>query len=194
MSVRVTVDNPLTYRKIAVISDAEDPRSPRPGVARGVVPPAGRKPLSREPKREVVGHCHVLLLLAGALAAGPAVAAEVKPVGSAAGDARTFIETAERRLQDLSIRVDRADWVQQNFITTDTEEMAAHAKEDLIAAVMEYARQARRFERLKLPDDVARKLALLKQSVELPAPTDPSERAELTRIVASLESTYGRGR
>src|SRR5207245_1343547 len=108
MSVRVTVDNPLTYRKIAVISDAEDPRSPRPGVARGVVPPAGRKPLSREPKREVVGHCHVLLLLAGALAAGPAVAAEVKPVGSAAGDARAFIETAERRLQDLSIRVDRA--------------------------------------------------------------------------------------
>ena len=97
-------------------------------------------------------------------------------MGSAAGDARAFIETAERRLQDLSIRVDRADWVQQNFITTDTEEMAAHAKEDLIAAVMEYARQARRFERLKLPDDVARKLALLKQSVELPAPTDPSER------------------
>src|SRR6266571_2565393 len=109
-------------------------------------------------------------------------------------EARTFIEEAETRLQELAIKSDRADWVQQNFITDDTEKIASDAKEALIAAVTDYAVKARRFVGLKLPGDVARKYGLLKLSIELPAPNNPKERGELTDITAWLESAYGKGK
>src|SRR6266699_3511177 len=109
-------------------------------------------------------------------------------------EARTFIEEAETRLQELAIKSDRADWVQQNFITEDTEKIASDAKEALIAAVTDYALKARRFKGLSLPADLARKVELLRLSIELPAPNNPKERGELTDISAGLESTYGKGK
>jgi len=108
--------------------------------------------------------------------------------------AQSFIEAAEQRLQDLAIKSDRADWVQQNFITEDTEKIASDAKEALIAAVTDYALKARRFEGLRLPADVARKFDLLRLSIELPAPNNPKERGELTDISAWMESAYGKGK
>src|SRR3989454_1756436 len=108
--------------------------------------------------------------------------------------AQSFIEAAEQRLQDLAIKSDRADWVQQNFITQDTEKIASDAKEALIAAVTDYALKARRFDGLGLPGDVARKFDLLRLAIELPAPNNPKERGELTDITAWLESAYGKGK
>jgi peptidyl-dipeptidase A len=47
---------------------------------------------------------------------------------------------------------------------------------------------------LDLPADTARKLKLLKLSLVLPAPKDSAERDELTKIAASMEGAYGRGK
>ena len=58
----------------------------------------------------------------------------------------------------------------------------------------ELADQSRRFEDSKLPYDVARKMKLLKLSLILPAPKDSAERDELTKMAASLEGDYGKGK
>jgi len=108
--------------------------------------------------------------------------------------ARKFIESAETRLLDLWIRLSRANWVHENFITHDTEELAAQADQNVKAASAELSAEARRFDGVKLPDDVARKIYLLKHSVDIPAPRDHAEQVELSRIVASLDGDYGRGK
>jgi peptidyl-dipeptidase A len=101
---------------------------------------------------------------------------------------------AEQRLFDLNLKFARADWVKSTFITDDTETMSADANKDLIAATTELAEQVKRFERLNLSPEVQRKIKLLKLSLTLPAPKDPKERDELTKIAASMEGDYGKGK
>jgi peptidyl-dipeptidase A len=109
-------------------------------------------------------------------------------------EARQFTDRAEKRLLDLWVKSGRAQWVQETFITDDTEQMAAEADEAVKSATAELAAQAQRFEGLNLPEDVARKLKLIKLSVDIPAPRDPSLSTELSEINASLQSDYGKGK
>jgi len=109
-------------------------------------------------------------------------------------EAEKFINDAEKRLLDLNIKAGRADWVKSTFITDDTETIAAEANEDLIAATTELAETARKYENLDLSPEVKRKLKLLKLSLTLPAPKDPAERNELTKIAAAMEGDYGKGK
>ncbi len=113
---------------------------------------------------------------------------------SATSDADKFLADAEKRLMDLSIKAGRADWVKSTFVTDDTETMAAEANENLIAATTELAEQARRFDNADLSPESKRKLKLLKLSLTLPAPKDPALRSELTKIAASMEGDYGKGK
>ncbi len=109
-------------------------------------------------------------------------------------EARAFTDSAEKKLLDLWIKSSRASWVQQTFITDDTQRIAADADLAVKSATAELAAEARRFDGLKLPDDVARKLRLLRLSVDIPAPRDAAEAAELARINASLQADYGKGK
>src|SRR5216683_2915408 len=109
-------------------------------------------------------------------------------------EAEKFVADAEKRLFDLNVKFSRADWVKSTFITDDTEAMSAEANKDVIAATTELADQSTLFDGLDLPYDVARKLKLLKLSLTLPAPKDPIERDELTKLAASLEGDYGKGK
>jgi peptidyl-dipeptidase A len=109
-------------------------------------------------------------------------------------EARAFIEKVEKRLWDLSIKYSQADWVAQNFITEDTEALSANANKELIGATTEFATQATRFDGLQLPEDVARKIRLLKLTLTLPAPKNDKERAELAETVVSMQSDYGKGK
>jgi len=130
-----------------------------------------------------------------ALFLGTAVTASGAPAAKpTAAEAKTFIEAAEARLFELGNRQQRASWVQSTYITDDTEGIAAEANKDLIAATVEYAVEATRFDGLALPEDVARKLKLLKLSLSLPAPRDGKLQTELTELVASLEGLYGKGK
>ena len=113
---------------------------------------------------------------------------------SATNDADKFLADAEKRLMDLSIKAGRADWVKNTFVTDDTETMAAEANDNLIAATTELAEQARRFDNADLSPESKRKLKLLKLSLTLPAPKDPALRSELTKIAASMEGDYGKGK
>jgi peptidyl-dipeptidase A len=111
-----------------------------------------------------------------------------------AEDAHRFVEATENRLLPLWVAAQRSSWVQETFITPDTEEMAAEADQAVKAATSELAAQARLYEGLKLPEDVARKLKLIKLSVDIPAPRDTAESTELSQINASLQSDYGKGK
>jgi peptidyl-dipeptidase A len=119
-----------------------------------------------------------------------------KPNPPTQAEAEEFIRNAEVRLNDLNVKQNRASWVQSNFITDDTEQMAAEANEAFIGATTELAKQATRFDGMKLPPELARKMLLLKllAAVPAPAPSDPKELAELTRIGTSLEADYGKGK
>jgi peptidyl-dipeptidase A len=109
-------------------------------------------------------------------------------------EARKFTDAAEKRLLDLWIKDGRAQWVHETYITDDTEQMAADADQAVATVTAELAAQARPFDKLKLPEDVARKLMLLRLSVSIPTPRDPALAAELTKINVSLDGDYGKGK
>ena len=109
-------------------------------------------------------------------------------------EAEAFMKKAEDQLQDLGVKAQRASWVQENFITDDTELLSAQAQENVTAVVTQLALDARRFDNLQMPAELARKFKLLKLSLVAPAPNNDKERAELTRIATSLDSDYGKGK
>jgi len=109
-------------------------------------------------------------------------------------DARKFLDQAEKNLLTLSTEASRADWVRANFITFDTESISALADERQIAESVRLAKGATRFDGLKLPADMARKMTLLKVGLVLAAPSNPAESAEVTQLGAGLEGLYGKGK
>ena len=109
-------------------------------------------------------------------------------------EAQDFMNKAEARLSDLYVKVQRATWLQENFITDDTEAIAAEALDENTAVTTELVEQAKRFEGLKMPGDLARKFLLLRLSLVAPAPKDPALRKEMTTINVALDSEYGKGK
>jgi peptidyl-dipeptidase A len=109
-------------------------------------------------------------------------------------EAEEFMQRAEARLSELSVQSNRAQWVEDNFITDDTEALSAEAEDQATAVTTELVGQARRFEKLKMPPELARKFMLLRLSLTAPAPKDPALRKEMTQISTSLEAEYGKGK
>src|SRR5688572_27522788 len=132
-----------------------------------------------------------------AVVAGSAGAQQTpgRPAAAAptAAEAQRFIARAEKELAELSVKVNRADWVANNFITDDTEELTAEAQEAYAVATQKLALEARRYDRVRLPADVRRKFTLLRLSLAAPPPGNPTEAAELTRISVGLTADYGKG-
>lgn len=133
----------------------------------------------------------LLPLLAVGLALVPMSARAETPT---AADAKAFVEKAEEKLLAASIAAERASWVALNFITGDTELIAAEASQRRMELAAGLAKEATRFAGLALDADLSRKLALLKLSLTLAAPADPKKSEELARIAAGLEAAYGRGK
>jgi peptidyl-dipeptidase A len=117
--------------------------------------------------------------------------AQTKPT---VADAQEFMKQAEAQIKELSIRSGRADWVNQTFITDDTEKISADAQEQLTALTTELVEKAKQFEGSNLPLDLARKFTLLRLSLTAPAPKDPKLRREMTDIEVSMGSDYGKGK
>jgi peptidyl-dipeptidase A len=109
-------------------------------------------------------------------------------------EAQKFIESAEQRLFDLGVKAARASWVQENFITLDTEQIASDANEAANTAATRFAKQAHHFDKLSLPPELARKRLLLELAAGFPAPDDPKAEKELADILSSLDGDYGKGK
>ena len=131
-------------------------------------------------------------VIAGAVVVAPGLPAETP--APTVEEAKAFLDKAEKELYDLGVKAQRAGWVQENFITFDTEEIFAEANEAVTAAGVRLSKEAHRFDGLKLPPELARKMILLKLATILPSPSEPAKQAELARIEASLDGDYGKGK
>jgi peptidyl-dipeptidase A len=136
----------------------------------------------------------VVMLVAGGRARQSVAGEGGKKAGPTTEEAQKYIEDAEKDLFDLGLKAQRAGWVQENFITDDTEQIAADAGEALTTAAVKYAKEAHRFDALKLSPELARKRLMLELSAGFPAPDEPKAQKELAQILASLDGDYGKGK
>jgi len=119
----------------------------------------------------------------------PADSFEATPDG-----AKKFVAAVDKDLRRLWVARDRAGWVNQNFITDDTESLSASGEEATAAYITEAITKARRFEGVKgIEGDVARQLLLLKLAQVVPAPSNADERGELAQLQSGMTAIYGKG-
>jgi len=121
----------------------------------------------------------------------PAPASSSAPTVAAA---KAFLDSANATTLKLGIQASQAGWVQQTFITDDSDALAARANQRFIDAIARFVKDATRFDKLDLPADQRRMMTLLKTSLVMATPSDPKEAEELTTIMARLEATYGKGK
>lgn len=108
-------------------------------------------------------------------------------------DAAAFLENAEARLAEDWNYVARIFWVQSNFITDDTNWLAARAGAASTELAVELANEAARYAHLDLPADMERKLNILRNGITLPAPSVDGAATELAEITTQLGSMYSTG-
>lgn len=109
-------------------------------------------------------------------------------------EARAFFAQVDKDVRRLWIARDRAGWVSQNFITDDTEALSAAGEEATAEYFTQAIKASTRFDGVRLPDDLARQMHLLRVSQVVPAPTDSTERSELAALQASMTGAYGKGK
>jgi peptidyl-dipeptidase A len=135
---------------------------------------------------KTLGMCAFLLFTCAAILFGartPTVA-----------DAQAFMDKAEAELLTLSTEGQQAGWVQETYITSDTEALSSRALERAIARTTELVEESKQFDGLDLPTELRRKFMLLKLGLQMPAPRNPKGREELTQIATSLNGSYGAGK
>ena len=65
----------------------------------------------------------------------------------------------------LEVQRNRASWVQQNFITEDTQALNARANQEYIDAIARLAKESTNYNQTVVPTDQRRQLDLLKLSL-----------------------------
>jgi peptidyl-dipeptidase A len=130
-------------------------------------------------------------LTASALALGCGAPTPSTPT---AADAKQFLETVNDTMHRLGVEQNQSGWVQQNFITDDTEALSARVNQRYIDTIARFAKDATKYDKVDVPADQRRQLNLLKLSLVMATPQNPKEAEELTKIMARLEATYGKGK
>ena len=135
----------------------------------------------------------VLSSVAASLSCTPAPGPATKS-SSTAADADAFLVIVNSTMRKLGIAQGQAGWVQQTYITDDTEALSARANQEYNDTIAKYAKESTRFDKTDVPADHRRQLNVLKVSLVLASPSDPKESEELSKIMARLESAYGKGK
>jgi peptidyl-dipeptidase A len=140
-----------------------------------------------------IRRCFTAALLASIAIASAACAKQAASAPTAA-DAKQFLATVNDTMKTLEIEQNQAGWVQQNFITDDTEAIEARVNQRVTDAIARFAKESVKFDKVEVSPAERRQLSLLKLSLTMVTPSDPKEGEELTTIAARLESTYGKGK
>ena len=124
----------------------------------------------------------------------PAVSHSQNSDKLSAKDAVEFIRESEETLTELLQENERMAWVYSNFITEDTEQLAAIANKKFTAMQVELAVEAAKYYEIEALDaDSKRKLNILRSGITIPAPRDVAKTAEQSDIGAKLGGMYGKG-
>ncbi len=141
-----------------------------------------------------------LAALAATLAMPAAAQTTAAPASDApfpltAEGAAQFVAAAEKDLFDYSVEASQVNWVNNTYITEDTDAMAARINAVGTEKSVTYALLAARYAAVPgLSADDRRKLDILRNGLVLPAPTTPGAATELNAIATRLNSQYGKGR
>jgi peptidyl-dipeptidase A len=111
-----------------------------------------------------------------------------------AEEAAKFITSVNETMLQLGREERQASWVAETYITPDTEAISARANQAYIDAVARNAKDGARFNSLQVGIEVSRQLELLKTTLVVVTPSDKRQAEELTRLTASMEAAYGRGK
>jgi peptidyl-dipeptidase A len=122
------------------------------------------------------------------------VSRESSPASEASPDVEAFLKEANETLLRLSNEANQAGWVQQTYITQDTEALSARADQAFVSAITNYAKKAAHLDGSKASPEAQRQLTLLRNTLTMAAPADTKEAGELTQTVTSMGGTYGRGK
>ncbi|MBL8268882.1 M2 family metallopeptidase [Steroidobacter sp.] len=105
--------------------------------------------------------------------------------------ARSFLATAESQLSAAEDLTNRADWVRSTYITADTDWLLEKLSTERTALAVSLVTQARRFDGKVRDPEVARKLAILKRLVRMPAAAGSA--AALSEVSGSLNTRFATG-
>jgi hypothetical protein len=97
-----------------------------------------------------------------------------------AAEAQEFMNRVEAQLADLSVKVQRASWVQENFITDDTQAMAADAIDEVTAVTTDLVEKPSALKAWRCLRNWRGKFMLLKLAHRARAQR-PTLRREMTR-------------
>ena len=110
-------------------------------------------------------------------------------------DAQKFIDETEKRMFDYSLEASKVYWINANFLTDDTDALAAKIGAEGTVMSVDAALAAAKYQNVSGLSDVAtRKLNMLRGGIVLPAPTTEGAATELNEIATKLGSTYGKGK
>jgi peptidyl-dipeptidase A len=130
------------------------------------------------------------LILGGCNAGGPAKSAAATPA-----DAAAFLKDAEQQINDIAEYSSRSAWVNDNFITYDTDWLNARASSETTQLGVKLAEGTEKFKDLALTQDQQRKIMKLRTGVVMPSPGgDKATADELATITTRMQSTYGSGK
>src|SRR5215831_11219553 len=88
------------------------------------------------------------LTMAAIATAACAKQAPATAAAPTAADAKKFLDGVNDDMLRLQIEGNQAGWVQQNFITDDTEAIEARVNQRVTDAIAKYAREAARFDKV----------------------------------------------
>tara|TARA_B100000795_G_scaffold74328_1_gene52678 strand:- start:21298 stop:23112 length:1815 start_codon:yes stop_codon:yes gene_type:complete len=108
-------------------------------------------------------------------------------------DVESFLEKVEQENKTLGPVASSASWISSNFITYDSQKIAADFGKRYSLISVERANEAATFDDLDLPDEMRRKLNLIKGGFVMPAPLDDALAGEIANIESELGAMYGLG-
>ena len=116
-----------------------------------------------------------------------------KAAAPTAADAKSFVEKISPELRAAGIKSSTAQWIQNTYITDDTDRAAAQASEAALAVQTQAVKDAARFKGVPgLDEKTGRMLENLRNRGA--GPSDPAHRLELTTLSTRLSGTYGKGK
>ena len=136
----------------------------------------------------------VAAALACACLPGGASAQPASAPAPTLAQAQAFVAAAEKEALDYYIEANLVQWVNNTYITQDTDELAARNGAKGTEMQVRFAKEAAKYEAVpNLPTDLRRKLDKLRAGIVLPAPTTAGAARELNEIATRLQSAYGKG-
>ncbi len=132
------------------------------------------------------------LALAVSLSLAAPVFAQSAPT---VAEADKFVADAEKALGDFGIYNAQVQWINNTYITDDTDAVAARVGAQGTELSVNYAVAAARYASIPgLSYDTKRKLDILRGGLTLPAPTTEGAAKALNDISTRLNSAYGKGK